>query len=422
MGDLKLDIRAGLAITKLTNTVAQSTSQTLDLGLIGTALTAESCGGAGLISAEQLPQPIDIDNRDGPGRLVQDEAGQSAGAPIAVGRKEVQSSADPAGSRAVTTAAHLDVPGLITVGGGEATAVTEVLPGKGRQATASVSASISVGPLKLTGLEWNAYHRSGADPDARGSFSVGRLSLDLDSGTGLDGLLPDIPLDGIEDLLDNPVLRPILEQLGLTIEMPRVVRLLEPTDMIRVTPLKITLRDSPLGNALIAPFKVAAQPVQDQVFNAVTEAVCQAGAVMLVGDVALSVLAGTGTLSLEIGGAEASSSRFDVENPFGEIPPFTPAPTTPPPPADTPASPSPIAAPPTPTVGATRPPASEEAAPATVPSASQGPLESFCASIHPNGNSCSEGAAVALGLLGVLLTVALAGYEIRKQRAGTDGS
>lgn len=406
VGNLQLAIRAGLAITQLTNSVAQATGQTLDLGLIGTALTAESCDGGGLVTPNQLPQPTDIDNRGGAAHKAEDETGAPSGS-VSIGNKAVSAGIEPVRGAATTTATLIDIPGVLEISAGLATAVTEVLPGEGRQATATVGVSLKLGGIELSGMEWRAFHRTGVDPAAEGSFTladVAGIPLDIDLGQ----------LSAVEDLL-NTVGAP----LGVSIEFPRVERVFEPTDIIRVTPLRVSLRDSPLGLALIAPIKTAAQPSIDKTFDAVTSAICQAGAVPLVADIAASVVAGSGSLILEVGGVEASSSPFASDTPFGEIPPMVEPPTIVPSP-----SPGPTAAnaqPPTNRSATTTATSQEIAAPPTVASSSSGPLEAFCASVHPNGSSCSQGAALALGLLGVLVTLSLAGYEIRKQWPNSDG-
>src|SRR5688572_11604164 len=44
VGSLELAISQGIAVSQLQNNLTQAQAQTLDLGLIGTTLTAESCG------------------------------------------------------------------------------------------------------------------------------------------------------------------------------------------------------------------------------------------------------------------------------------------------------------------------------------------------------------------------------------------
>jgi hypothetical protein len=134
---------------------------------------------------------------------------------------------------------------------------------------------------------------------------------------------------------------------------------------------------------------------------------------LLVGDIGVSIVGGTGFLAVEIGGAEATSGELVLENPFGNpIAPPSGAGGAPAPPGVAPSRPS---AAPTP-VG---PPASPVAQPST-PAASVGPLEELCETIHPfRSPSCSEGAMAPLGLLGLVATAGVAGLDWRHQRRRT---
>lgn len=405
VGNLELAMRAGLAVTQVTNNVAQSTGQTLDLGLIGTSLTAEGCSDA-LLTADQLPQSTNTDNREGHARVIEDESGQ-ADFPVTVGHKDVEAGDDPVYSRSTTTFAGINLPGVLSIAGGQATALTEVLPGEGRQATATVNASVSVGPLTLSGLEWRAFHRTGVDPHAEGTFSLGSIS-------GIPSApLPLDQLGEVEKLLNDS---PLMAALGLSIQFPKVERFLEPNDLVRVTPLRISLRDSPLGALVLGPIRVGTQEAQSTLFEALTEAICQAAAALLVGDIAVSVIAGTGFITLDIGGAEAMSSKFVVTNPFGEYPALPPA-VSELPPSSTPSFSSP-ATPAQTTRTTVAPTTTQELAAPVTERISSGPMEKFCASVHPKGGSCAEGAGLALALVGILMTIGVAGYEVRKQWPG----
>lgn len=81
VGQLELGITFGSSVTQVKNDLAQATSQTGDLGLIGTSLTTEGCGGSSVLQAEQLPQPTAVDNREGDASAERDESG-TAGSPF----------------------------------------------------------------------------------------------------------------------------------------------------------------------------------------------------------------------------------------------------------------------------------------------------------------------------------------------------
>ncbi len=65
-GSLSFAISTGAAVAETQGGLAQSFAQSIDLGLIGTSLTAEGCDGSDpAVPAERLPQPTLADNRNG---------------------------------------------------------------------------------------------------------------------------------------------------------------------------------------------------------------------------------------------------------------------------------------------------------------------------------------------------------------------
>lgn len=407
VGDLELAMRGGLAITQVTNDLAQATSQTLELGLIGASLTAENCRGDQPLKPDDLPQPTFVDNRDGDRIAARDESG-TEDAPFGFGRMHVEATEQPVAARAVTSANGIDLSPGLRLTNGRATSETEVLPGEGRQARAEVVSSLDVGGVvSLEGMRWRAYHRTGRDPLAEGAFEPGRATIG-----GLP--FPSDDVGAVEDAANR-----LLEPLGASIELPRTERFLEPNDLVRVTPLRLTIRDSPAGQTVFGPLFDATREGRSDLFDALTSALCDLAAVLLVGDIVLSVIAGTGFLTIDIGGVEASSSDFELHDPFGDpiVPPVADLPIL----DDVAAGPKPstetVSARPTPSAPATG--STEEALPA---SSRSGPLERVCESVHPNADSCSEGAAVLLGLLALLGTVGVAGADVvRERRARSRG-
>lgn len=404
VGSLELALGSGIAVAELQNQLAQAQAQSFDLGLIGTTLTAEGCdGGDGLVPPSALPQPTRVDNRGGDRAEVTDEA-PIGGSSLGAGRESARATTQPSAT-AVATVVAGDTP-VLQIAGGTATAHTEVLDDGSRQAVASVEVDLTIGGVvKLTALRWDAVHRSGGQDRAEASFTLGGGSL---------GGVP-LPLDDLTAVQDG--INALLGPTGVTVELPRVERLTEPTDLVRVTPLRIVIRDSELGGNLLGPVLNASRAQREQLFDELTKAYCTMAGVLLVGDVGVSVASGTGFLVTEIGGAEAISGDFVATNPFGELPaaPVEPAPpVTDPPAALSPGGPSGGAPPPA--------PPSTTAAPATSttptqPVASLGPLERLCESVHPlRSPACSEGALAPLGMLGLLATGVVAGLDWRHQR------
>jgi hypothetical protein len=393
VGNLELAIGSGIAVAELKNELAQAQAQAFDLGLIGTTLTAGSCRESS-ITEDDLPQPTRVDNRRGDATARADQ-GEVAGDSLGGGRMSVAATKVPSATAVATTAAS-EGP-AVTVGGGRATAVTEVVDKIARQAHATVEMDLDLaGIVQLSNLRWDALHRTGKGAVAEASFDVGTARL----------LGAPVPIESLEAL--ETAVNTALELTGVSVTFPHVERFTEPTDLVRITPMLITLRDSQAGKTVIGPGLNATREQREQLFVDLSEAFCDAAGILLVGDIGVSIVSGTGFLTYAIGGAEAISGEFVSEDPFGS--PIAPpgGPVIPPasglPPVGTPATPP--AAPAAPTRG-----------PAPQPIADVGPLEELCETVHPfEWPDCSEGAMAPLGLLGLAATALVGGLDWQHQR------
>ncbi len=401
VGSLELALANGIAVSELKNSLAQAQAQSLDLGLIGTTLTAGGCRNP-TITPDQLPQPTRVDNRKGPAERSSDEVALADSA-LGAGRELARATTQPLAGAVSTTAASFGP--VVTLNGGRAEAVTEVVDGAARQAYATVEAGLNIGGvLDLSGLRWEALHRTGADPAAEASFDIGTAHL----------LGIEVPLDSLQDL--EKVVNETLAQIGIAVSFPKVQRFTQPADLIRITPLRIVLKDSPVGKTVLSPVLDLTREQRSQMFDTLSASICDAAGALLVGDIGVSIASGTGFLAIEVGGAEATSGDLAVGNPFGE--PVAPT-ASPGAPVLTPSSPAfPPSGPLGPMAAPLTPPA--PAAPPTArptPVADVGPLEEICETIHPFASpSCSQGAMAPLGLLGLLATVGIAGLDWRHQR------
>jgi hypothetical protein len=393
VGSLELGISSGVAVAEIKNTVAQAQAETLDLGLIGTTLTAESCSGSAVLTADQLPQAARVDSRGGDTSLTEEET-PVPGSPVGGGRKHVEARTDPA-ARAVSTVLGALGP-LLTFDGGNAESRTRVIPGEAREAEASVDVNLDIGGLvRLTGLRWEAFHRTGADPRADATFDLGAAAL----------LGAPIPLDSLAAV--ETAINEVLTPSGISISFPEVQRFTEPADVVRITPLRILLKDTPLGQQTLGPVLNLSRTQREQLFDQIAAVYCNAAAALLVGDIGISIASGTGFLAVEIGGAEATTGELVLESPFGEettavvtdsLLPTPQAPGLPPAVAAPPPGPATIA---------------EQGAPA----AAVGPLEERCESAHPlRQTTCSRGALMAVGLAGLAATVGVGALDWRHQR------
>ena len=389
VGSLELGISGGVAVSEIKNTVAQAQAEALDLGLIGSTLTAESCGTDAIVEQDQLPTATRVDSRGGAAQLTEEES-PAPGAPITAGHKHVEATTDPAATAISTVVGALGP--LLTFEGGQARSSTRVIPGEAREAAASVGVNLDIGGLvQLSGLRWEAFHRTGKDPAADASFDIGTAAL-------LGAPIPLESLDAVETAVNA-----LLEASGVSISFPKVERFTEPADVVRITPLRILVKDSPLGAATLGPVLNLSRQQREQLFDQLAATYCKAAGLLLVGDIGVSVLSGTGFLAVDIGGAEATTGELVLESPFGEE---TAAPVL----TDTllptpvvPGLPGPLPRP------ASSPPAQR--------TSSVGPREERCESSHPlRQTSCSRGALMAVGLTGLVATLGVGALDWRHQR------
>ena len=394
VGNLELALGSGIAVSELKNELAQAQAQSFDLGLIGTTLTAGGCRDATL-GADDLPQPTRVDNRKGETSATSDEvpfAGESLGA-----GRELASATDAPSATAVATTAASAGP-AVTIGAGRATAITEAIEGGERQAHATVELDLDLGGLvQLSNLRWEALHRTGKATVAEASFDVGTARL----------LGVPIPLESLAAV--QSAVNGALAETGISITMPQVERFTKPTDLVRITPMLITLRDSNVGKTAIGPGLNASREQREQLFVQLSESICDAAGLLLVGDIGVSIASGTGFVTYAVGGAEAISGDFVSENPFGAAiaPPRT---ATPPAASSTPAVGS-VPAPPTPAAPPSGTLGQRE------PIAQVGPLEELCETVHPFAwPDCSEGAMAPLGLLGLAATTIVGALDWNHQR------
>ncbi len=238
--------------------------------------------------------------------------------PIA-GRATVTATHQPASTSAVDLV-EIDLPGIVRVGAGQVDVATEFVAGSYRQATAMVDIaelSLAGGLVELSGLHWEATHRSGSDARAEGAFSLGGIRV-----AGLPIPLVGVDLGGVLELVDR-----VLGPVGLVLNPPEVVRL--PDGSIEVTALRIGFANSELGAQLLAPIVAGLRPVVLPVTGALIEANSQLGLAGLVIDIALGVVDGSGGLEVYLGGSYAGTSEPARQVPLSPAPTVAPTTSTP---------------------------------------------------------------------------------------------
>ena len=253
-GGLTIAVTFGQALADFQGRVGRASARAIDFGILETALTAPGCGGkASSLKQSDFPQGLDADSRD-PASVngkVEQEGGSEPGSPLfgTIGRKEVQANPAPY-SRAVTTTAAFGIDGLLSVGAGRAEVTTRIIKDEVREVVGSVDISsldLLGGAIQLAGLRWEAVHRTGKETVSEGVFSVASMAI--------NGAKVPLPPGGAEAALLLAPVNAVLLGTGLQIDPPRLDTAAAAADL---TPLRIRIDRSPLGQALVAPIVTAA--------------------------------------------------------------------------------------------------------------------------------------------------------------------
>lgn len=244
------------------------------------------------------------------------------GSPI-TGRLEhqaVRATADPSGW-AATTSGQLAFGPLVEVVNGRTEAETGIVDRKARVAHAVTTMdrlNLFGGLISLIDVRWEATQRTGDDPRADGTFTVGSV---LVQGKPLPAppappALPDgFPGGGSAPPLPDPltVLNTAIAPTGLAVQSPRLDTA---GGVARVTPMTVRIADSALGRVVLAPLVTSLQPLRETVVGGLLALSCDFGAAVTVADVAAGVLTGTGGIRFDFGGVTATTEGEVYDNPF----------------------------------------------------------------------------------------------------------
>ena len=323
-GGLTIAVTFGQALADFQGRVGRASARAIDFGILETALTAPGCGGKpSSLKQSDFPQALDADSRD-PASVAgkAEQEGGSADGPLfaTVGRKEVRADPTPS-SRAVSTIAAFGIQGVLSVGAGRTEVTSRIIDDATREVVASVDIStldLLGGVIRMSGLRWLAVHRTGQETVTEGVFSIGSLRV--------NGAEVPLPSGGAEAAAVLAPINAALLGTGLSIDPPVLQTAGGAADL---SPLRLRLDHSPLGQALVAPLVTAAQPVRQPLVDFYSGQVsCESPvgsqeypgkigrAVILPSDIALSSLTGTGGFVVELGGARAVTEGQTFANPF----------------------------------------------------------------------------------------------------------
>lgn len=209
------------------------------------------------------------------------------------------------------------IPGLIEARSSRSHALTGV-NGETREALATTEIgvlSIAGGAVELKGLRWASTQQTGDSRSVKGTFTIEGATI---GGTPLEFPAGESELETIVEPI-NTALAPI----GLSVSLPVVENR---SGQATVTPLAISIKNSPAGRQFIAPILEALRPAREPVADAfidlakslaeANEDIPDASVAVLLADLTLGILSGSSQLHMEFGGVSAFTEGQTFENPF----------------------------------------------------------------------------------------------------------
>jgi hypothetical protein len=411
-GGLAATVTVGAAVADYRGSLAQASSQTADLGLIGTDATVQCDANPPLLKPDQLPQPLVAESDHGNAQATKTTAGSGNSGVVAVaGQESVRATTLPQ-STASFDGSQFVVPGLLTAAGLQSHSHARLISGTARIASSTAhvgSIRLAGGKVVLSGLQWSAGRRTGSKPGRHASFTVGAIRL---AGHSL-------PVRGPSIEASLATINKALKPTGVHVSMPARTYA---HGKIAISPLSVGIDDSKIGGETINPVLQAVQPVTDKLSALITGFDCRLGNVLTLADLALSAVDGTGGLDIRFGGATADNNDKAYGNPFG-APPLHHQLGQSSPGGHTPARPG---TPGTTTTTASGGHAGNAAAgnqsPATESAAAS--TSAHCSTTSPaDWPSCTRGRGLAVGLAALGLLAAFAAtdfFVLRRRRAAVD--
>ena len=398
-GGFAYTMSVGNAIAQYRGSLAQAETQLLDLGLIGTSLTAEGCDGSKpTIDPSDVPQPLIVESDQGNKSASHDYAGNSQGGLMAAGGHESVTATTVPSSQATFQGGVVGAPGFFEASGMTTSSTAQLISGKARIATADASVgrlSLLNDAVVLHNLHWTATVRTGSNPARSGTFTMG-------DATVAGQTIPVTPSTA-GTVLDS--INKAIAQTGLHLTLPQPSKTAD--GGIAIPPLSVGIDDSQTGGSLLNPIDTATQPVQQQLAQALLSFSCKTGTLLLLKDIGLGTVDGTGGFDLKFGGVSAGTTAIAFTNPFGSAQ-FGSAAGSLNGPSGTAANPR------TTTTGAVpRGTGPVGGVPASQPQlAGKANVVASCATTSPaHWPSCSNGAALAAGLLGLAAVLGVGGAD-----------
>jgi hypothetical protein len=285
-----LGIETGVSIAGYQGTDGQAQAQIVTSALLGdfkvslpgTGILAESSG-----SVTNQSTTLAGANGEG-GGVLNASAAQSTGT-------------------ATSKLASFNLPSVVSVSGAQSSATTSIVNGQTRQAVATSSiGSVSLlgGLVSLNGLQWTATQSTGAQSVQKGTFGISSISL--------AGKTVSIPVGGLNGAIT--LINAGSAKTGLRLGLPTQV--IGSDGSVQETALSLGLDNSALGKEVVSPYINTIQPVRTLLNTVLTKLDPTLGESDLVLEIVLSVLAGEGSLDIDLGGAYATTNGTAYVNPL----------------------------------------------------------------------------------------------------------
>jgi hypothetical protein len=108
-----------------------------------------------------------------------------------------------------------------------------------------------------------------------------------------------------------------LATTGLHLTVPTPTKRSDGT--VAIAPMSLGIDDSKAGATLLDPVTTATQPIQQQLAQALLKFSCKSGSALLLKDIGLGAVDGTGGFDLKFGGVSAGTTAVAYTNPFGDV-------------------------------------------------------------------------------------------------------
>jgi hypothetical protein len=323
-GNANIGMTYGRSLSNYMDITGSSEARALDLGVLPVLFGVEQCdGSAPVLNPATFPVVTRADSSEAgadasrraeafmPGTGTSDH-GPSAGFQDATARPGPW-------AHATTESADADVF-LVALRGGR-TEVTTSLEDHVRTAHAVTTAtelSVFGGLFTFENPKWEAIARSG-----RVSVAEGRFTFSSAKVLGI----PRTPEDAMADLAGFKAgLEQLLAPLGVQFELPTV----EVTgNRVIVRPMAFRIVDPPWGAQVIAPFLADLKPLRDSLIQQALDEDCKNETTVLLLDVILGVVSGSGSVEIEAGGVDVSTADTDFPSPQPMAPPAPPTTSAP---------------------------------------------------------------------------------------------